>query len=219
MEKGKSLFKKIYQENEGKKFHKQGESISVICVGRFFGIPLAKLITKIPFKIHPNIITILSFGFAILAGYYFFQNLLILGSILYLINFILDCTDGTLARLTGLSSTFGSKLDFYTDRIGIIILYFGLWWSQYYQNKNALLGIILISAHYAIMIFGEKYIKNKKYRTVFPRVNSYYSSFEEGFGTFFIAPLLGMVTILLPILILLQLISYVVLYIKNKKSV
>jgi phosphatidylglycerophosphate synthase len=218
MRKKLTRIKKIYQEKEGENFIQKSESISIVLIGRFFGIPLARLITKIPFKIHPNIITIFSFIFAILAGYCFFQNLLIIGSILYLINFILDCTDGTLARLTGTTSKIGEKLDFYTDRIGIIGLYLGLWWSQYYQNNNWFIGAIIIITHYAIIFSGDKFVKNQKYKTIFPRVDTYYSPFEEGIGTFFIAPLLSIVTVLFPILVFLQALSYVILYFKNKES-
>jgi phosphatidylglycerophosphate synthase len=218
MEKKQSRIKNIYQEQEGEHFLKESESIGVVLIGRFFGIPLARLIAKIPFKIHPNIITIFSFIFAVLAGYCFFENLLILGAFLYLINFIFDCTDGTLARLTGTTSKIGAKLDFYTDRIGIVGLYFGLWWSQYYQNNNWLMGAIIIIAHYAIVFLGDKFVKNQGYKTVLPKVNSYYSPFEEGIGTFFVAPLLNIFTMLFPILVFLQLISYIILYLKNIKS-
>jgi phosphatidylglycerophosphate synthase len=213
-----SQIKKIYQEKEEENFLQKSESISVVLIGRFFGIPLARFITKIPFKIHPNIITIFSFICAILAGYCYFQNLLIIGSILYLINFILDCTDGTLARLTGTTSKIGEKLDFYTDRIGIIGLYLGLWWSQYYQNNNWLIGLLIIVTHYTIIFLGDKFVKNQKYKTIFPRVDTYYSPFEEGIGTFFIAPLLGIVTVLFPILVFLQALSYIILFFKITQS-
>lgn len=216
MEKLRSSLKNIYDEQEGEHFLKKSESISVVFIGRFFGIPIARAITKLPFKIHPNIITIFSFFFVILAGFCFFHNLLVFGAVFYLINFILDCTDGTLARLTGTTSEIGGKLDFYSDRIGIIGMYFGLWWSQYYQNNNWFLGAIIIIAHYTIILFGDKFVKNQKYKTVFPKVNSYYSSFEEGNGTFFIAPILGIFPILFPILVFLQFVSYFILFVREK---
>jgi phosphatidylglycerophosphate synthase len=214
----KSVIKTIYTERNDEDFIKKSESISVMYIGRLFGIPLARAIKKIPINIHPNIVTVFSFFFAIAAAYCFFQNLLIIGAVFYLINFVLDCTDGTLARLTNTTSKIGAKLDFYTDRIGIVGMYFGLWWSQYYQDNNYFLGAIIIISHYAITFLGDKSVKNQKYKTIFPRVNSYYSSFEEGIGTFFVAPLLGIVTVLFPILVFLQLISYFILYFKNRRS-
>lgn len=216
MGKLKLSIKNIYIEGAGEHFLKKSEQMSIVYIGRVFGIPLARAVSKLPFKIHPNIITIFSFFFALLAGFCFFHNLLVFGAVFYLINFILDCTDGPLARMTSTTSEFGGKLDFYTDRIGNLSMYFGLWWSQYYQNSNWLLGVGIIFAHYAIQSFGEKFIKNLTYKTIFPKVDSYYSSFEEGVGTFFIAPILGIFPILFPILVFLQFVSYFILFVREK---
>jgi len=216
MGKLKSSIKNVYSEKDGEDFIKDKESITVMYIGRGIGVPFAKAIKKLPFNIHPNVLTIFSFLFAILAAFCFFENWLIIGAVLYLINFVFDCTDGTLARLTNQSSNIGAKLDFYTDRIGIICLYFGLWWSQYYQNNNMYIGAIIIIVHYAIMFLGDKLVKNQTYKTILPKVNSYYSPFEEGMGTFFIAPLFGIVPILFPVLVVMQGISYVLLYLRNR---
>lgn len=216
MGKLKLSIESIYSEGEGEHFLNKSEQISLVYIGRIFGIPLARAISNLPFKIHPNIITIFSFLFALFAGFCFFHNLLIFGAVFYLINFILDCTDGILARLTGKTSKIGAKLDYYTDRVGNISMYFGLWWSQYYQNDNWLLGFSIIFAHYVIMLFGNKFIKKLTYKTIFPRVNSYYSSFEEGFGTFFLAPVLGIFPVLFPILVFLEFVSYSILFVKQK---
>jgi len=68
------------------------------------------------------------------------------------------------------------------------------------------------------MVFGYVFVGDFRYKTIFPRVFSYYSPFEEAFGTFFFAPLFNKVRLLFPILVALQFISYVILFIKKKEK-
>lgn len=217
MKKVKEIIKNIYTEGPNEDFIKKKDSWTVILLGGILSIPLVRLITKIKIKIHPNVITILTIPFALIAAISFAYGKLVLGAIFFFLNFTLDCTDGKLARLTNTTSQFGEKLDYYTDTVNNLAMYFGLWWSQYYLQGQWLLGGGIVFAHYAIMVFGYTFIKDITYKTIFPRVFSYYSPFEEAFGTFFFAPLFNVVRIAFPILVLLQFISYIILLIKKEK--
>ena len=129
----------------------------------------------------------------------------------------MDTVDGKLARLTKTSSKFGKRLDYYSDKVNILVMYFGLWWSQYYLQGQWLLGGILIGIHYLIM-FLAIFIKNRTYKTAYPRISSYYSDFEESGLTFFFGPLFGVVYILFPIAVALQGISHIILFIRQKEK-
>ena len=56
---------------------------------------------------------------------------LVTGVVLYHLGFILDCADGKVARLTGTGSVLGGWLDFFLDRIRVIICMVALTTGQY----------------------------------------------------------------------------------------
>ncbi len=222
MPKPKTNIKKTDSQKKNKNINKKREEWTVKLV-RIFGTPLAKGIALLPVKIHPNVITILSFPFAILAGFYFFNNQLIYGAIFFLISYILDTADGALARLTNTESRFGQRLDFYVDILGNIFMYFGLWYSQFYLYGQWLIGGGIIAAHYFVMVFGYIFIKNRTYKTIFPNISSYYSAADEGILTFFFIPIInyfqtGLIRYALPILVALQFVSYMILFLKQKEK-
>lgn len=216
MEKIKNNIKRIYSERKGEHFIKKSEPWSVTFVGRVLGIPLARVFVYLNIK--PNMITILTMPFAFFAGLAFFYNYLWLGASLYFISFILDCSDGVVARLTNTTSRYGERLDYYTDILNNIFMYFGLWYSQFYLQGMWFLGGAIIIFHYAVMAFGYIFLKKLTYRTIFPRVCSYYMHADEGFLTFGIAPLTGYFYIIFPILVTLQFISYTILFFKQKEK-
>jgi phosphatidylglycerophosphate synthase len=222
MVKPKSSVKKTHSKKEKKSINKKREEWAVKLV-RIFGTPLAKAIALLPIKIHPNFITILSFPFAILAGFYFFNNQLIYGAIFFFISYILDTADGALARLTNTESRFGQRLDFYIDIMGNIFMYFGLWYSQFYLYGQWLIGGVIIAAHYFVMAFGYIFVKNRTYKTIFPNISSYYSAADEGILTFFFVPIFtifnpNIFRFALPILVIIQFVSYLILSLKQKEK-
>lgn len=186
-------------------------------IGRIFGTPVARAISKLPFNVTPNTITILSLIPAILAGYYFFMNQLICGSLLFFVAYCLDCTDGELARITKQTTKFGGKLDFITDIARNVFMYFGLWYSQFYMIGAGLLGALIIFAHYFVMGAGYMLITDRTYKTKSPSVCTYYGAADEGFFTFTALPMLNIFAIGLPVLVGLQAISYGILFIRQKK--
>ena len=222
MSKTKSYNKELHLKRDKQYINKKREEWAVKFV-RLFGTPLAKGISLLPVKIHPNIITILSFPFAILAGFYFFNNQLIYGAIFFFISYILDTADGALARLTNTESRFGQRLDFYIDILGNIFMYFGLWYSQFYLYNQWLIGGAIIAAHYFVMAFGYIFIKNRTYKTIFPNISSYYSAADEGILTFFFIPIIsnfhtGLIRNAIPILVALQFVSYLILFLIQKEK-
>jgi len=218
MGKIKSHIKNVYTNREGENFIPEREDWTAIVFGRIIAIPIVRGLVKLPIKINPNFLTFLTTPFALIATYFFFNNLLLYGAIFYLISYIFDCLDGMYARLTNTSSEYGAKLDNYVDRINHLFMYFGLWHSQYYLNDQWLLGGAIIFIHYSAMLFGRIFIKNQTYKTVIPRVYSYYSTIDEGNFTFFVAPLLGIFRIMLPILVGLQIISFSILFLIQKEK-
>lgn len=212
----KSLFKKVYTEQPHEHFIKKEDSWTSIIFSDPFSIPIARLAARWK-RIHPNHFTIMTLPFALISAYFFFEGKLIYGAIFYWLNFIIDGVDGKLARLTNRFSERGLVLDYYIDRIKNIALFFSLWYSQYYLIDHWLLGGVIICAHYGLMVFEYLFIQKFTYKTIFPRVYSYYASLDEVFLIFFLATLLNMVFILLPLLIALQYLSYIIIYIKQKE--
>lgn len=209
--------KKIYTEQDDENFIPKRDCLVTIIWHNIIGIPIIRLMQKLQLKFHPNLITIFSLPFGLLAGYFFFINQLLYGAIFFAINMLIDSFDGKWARLTKQTSELGAKLDFHIDRIAKGSMYFGIWYSQFYLIGQWLLGTFFIGIHFVGEVFRVLFIKDTRYKTIIPHVYSYYSQFEEAYLTFFFAPLFGIVQILLPIAIILTWISYMILFIKQKE--
>ncbi len=184
-----------------------------IKIGRVFGTPLAKLLSKT--KVRPNTITALTVVFSILAFACFVKGLLWQGAVLFFINFVLDCTDGELARITDTVTEFGYKLDKYTDSFNTLILYFGLWYALFYTTGNWLLGGVCFLSHYLVILYGKLFVKKWEYGTRFRGISSYYHPLDENLLTFGALPLLGASVVFYPISVFLQLLSFVRLHLKS----
>lgn len=70
-----------------------------------------------------NILTILGFLLAILAGFFIVSNNLVLGGIFLLISSIFDMLDGAIARVSKTTSLFGAFLDSTLDRISEFLIF------------------------------------------------------------------------------------------------
>jgi len=210
----------IYTERPNEHFLKKEDCWVALIFAHPFSIPLIRLMQKLKLKIHPNVITIAALPLLLLTAYFFFDGKLMIGAFCYLGYFIVDGVDGKWARLTDKTSTLGERLDhYYLGPLGTLAMYFGLWYSQYYLQGEWLIGGSIIFAHYIIVVSILVFLQQPYYRTIFPMVRSYYSPDEEGFGTFFFAPLFNVVTILFPVLVMLQLISFIILLVRQKAGV
>ncbi len=92
---------------------------------------LSARVTKLALKKSwtPNQITVASLGIAGVASALFMTGnhlLLALGAILVQLSIIVDCSDGEVARYTGVSSQLGAWLDAATDRVKEYAIYAGL---------------------------------------------------------------------------------------------
>ena len=85
---------------------------------RPLGFPLVLLGKKL--KLSPNFFTTLSIISMLFSAYFFSQSSIYLAAILLFVKQILDCVDGSLARLTNQFSKFGGLYDFVGDVIGFI---------------------------------------------------------------------------------------------------
>jgi len=203
--------------NRSHKFIGNNHFLTTVLFILWISVPTVLLMKKLRLWLHPTAITLTSFAAILSAAYFFYEDRLVNGAILFLIFLVLDDVDGMWARLTERVSELGGKLDWYFCHIGTVAMYFGIWHSQYYLKDEAVTGVLLIVSRYIVALSLQVFLQSSGYKTIFPRVNSYYTSQEEKFGTFFIAPLLGIVNILLPILILIQLISFLVLFVRQKQ--
>lgn len=88
-------------------------------INKFFGYLFSPILTMFFKKLNvtPNSITILSGIVGIAASFNIVLNNYILASFFLIFHYLLDCTDGNLARLTNQSTDFGAKLDRFVDQI------------------------------------------------------------------------------------------------------
>ena len=86
--------------------------------------PMARLLAKT--KVTPNQITWAAFGVALLSFISFIFGWNIIGGLLVQLSSIVDGIDGSLARLKGMTSTFGGFLDSVLDRYADILIVLGL---------------------------------------------------------------------------------------------
>lgn len=100
-------------------------------------------------RVTPNQLTIAAFmlcvvgaGSFAVGGYWF----LVAGALLFEINYMLDCVDGTVAKLTGRCSQTGAFLDFLLDQWRIFFCLAGLVYGQY--RFHAGMPIVIAASYY-----------------------------------------------------------------------
>ncbi|WP_419935333.1 CDP-alcohol phosphatidyltransferase family protein [Candidatus Palauibacter sp.] len=77
-------------------------------------------------RVHPNIISLLGFLITCSSGYFFHEHHVSTAGFLILLGGAFDLFDGTVARRTGLASSFGAFYDSTLDRLSEIVVYLGL---------------------------------------------------------------------------------------------
>lgn len=106
--------------------------------------------------ITPTRLTVAAFLLGIAAAASFREataGWLVLGALLYHASFVVDCTDGKLARLRGTGSVVGSWLDFLLDRVRVIICTVALFGGQFLLTGNAAFLLIAIGVAF-LALFG-----------------------------------------------------------------
>jgi CDP-L-myo-inositol myo-inositolphosphotransferase len=93
-------------------------------INRRLSEPMARLLAKT--RVTPNQMSWVAFGIAVLSFTSFFLNQNIVGGLLAQLSSIVDGVDGSLARLKGITSTFGGFLDSILDRYADILILLGV---------------------------------------------------------------------------------------------
>ena len=115
-------------------------------VNRKMSEPMARLLAKT--KITPNQMTWAAFGIALLSFVSFILGYNIIAGLLVQLSSIVDGTDGSLARLKGMTSEFGGFLDSVLDRYADILIVLGLTlWSLSHETYSGiwLVGLLAIT--------------------------------------------------------------------------
>lgn len=86
--------------------------------------PITEALTR--WRVHPNILSATGFLITCASGYFFHQHHVRTAGALILLGGIFDVFDGTVARRTGLASSFGAFYDSTLDRLSEIVVYLGL---------------------------------------------------------------------------------------------
>ena len=89
-------------------------------------VRLLWLLTRTVRKMTPGQITALSFTAGMIGAVMFGRGELIVGGLLYELFFLLDCIDGKLSRIRGLSSYLGSFLDGFVGEVVYAFCIFGM---------------------------------------------------------------------------------------------
>lgn len=76
--------------------------------------------------VHPNVVTTLGFLITCASGFFFHEHHVRTAGFLILLGGSFDMLDGTVARRTGLGSTFGAFYDSTLDRFSEIVVYLGI---------------------------------------------------------------------------------------------
>jgi phosphatidylglycerophosphate synthase len=100
-------------------------------------------------RVTPNRISLVSFGFAVLAALAFLDERLILGAVLFELRFFTDCLDGKLARIRGTSSERGAFIDNTCDLIGTAACYAAVGYIAFDDTSLAGLGLLPAVLHVA----------------------------------------------------------------------
>ncbi len=77
-------------------------------------------------RVPPNVISTAGFVVTCSSGYFFHQHRVGTAGLLVLLGGVFDLFDGTVARRTGLASSFGAFYDSTLDRLSEIVVYLGL---------------------------------------------------------------------------------------------
>jgi CDP-diacylglycerol--glycerol-3-phosphate 3-phosphatidyltransferase len=119
-------------------------------IGRkFFVRPFVAMFLSL--NIHPNVITVSSLIFALIAFFFYKNGTFWAGAIFLFWCGIFDTFDGEIARRKNMISKLGSFLDSTVDRINEFIIYFGLY-VYYFDKSNYVQFWILIAIFGSMMV-------------------------------------------------------------------
>ncbi len=145
-------------------------------INRKMSEPMARLLAKT--QVTPNQMTWAAFGIALLSFVSFILGYNIIAGLLVQLSSIVDGIDGSLARLKGMTSEFGSFLDSVLDRYADILIVLGLTlWSSSHETSSgiwlagllAITGIICISYTRARISPNHRHLFDKGFKSLASR--------------------------------------------------
>ena len=145
-------------------------------INRKISEPMARLLART--RLTPNQMTWGAFGIALLSCISFILGQNIIGGLLVQLSSIVDGIDGSLARLKGMSSTFGGFLDSVLDRYADILIVLGLTlWSVSHESYPgiwlagflAIAGTICVSYTRARIAADQRHLFDKGLKSLASR--------------------------------------------------
>jgi len=121
---------------EYKKTTKKVSEVINSVLYRPLGFPLVLLGKKL--KLTPNFFTALSLISMLFSAYFFSQSMIYWAAVLLFVKQILDCVDGSLARLTNQFTRFGGLFDFLGDVIGFITVILCMAYAESSVENNSI---------------------------------------------------------------------------------
>ena len=97
-------------------------------------------------KVSATMLTLIGGVFALIAGYFLFKGLLVLGGVFILLNYLFDGIDGIVARATKTTSNVGFILDHTFDFVLRRIWYFALAYAGFISYDIVALAIFSLAA-------------------------------------------------------------------------
>ncbi len=121
-------------------------------------LPLGKALAKL--RLTPNMLTVMSALIALGSLYYlYFKKDLLIGFAIFLFAVFFDIFDGSLARATGMMSSFGKVLDHFTDRFVEFTFIIGLVLGEYIPGWLGTFVIFSMIAPSYVRARGEAELK------------------------------------------------------------
>jgi phosphatidylglycerophosphate synthase len=179
---------------------KETDAWSTVLFADPIGILLAKLLSHTP--IHPNVVTLVSMIPALACCYFFWRGdplSFLWGALLFHLSWILDCTDGKLAKMTGKQTEFGRKLDPIIDLLRKLFSLAALAWGTW-RALGLMWGILtgagvifhygvhLIAHHTPPRIRQTQIPQIPPEKRLFRRVGQLYTAYDEQFFILFLGP-------------------------------
>ena len=121
---------------EYKKTTKKVSEVINSVLYRPLGFPLVLLGKKL--KLTPNFFTALSLIAMLISAFFYSQSAIYWAAVLLFVKQILDCVDGSLARLTNQFTKFGGLFDFLGDVIGFIVVILCMAYAESSVENNSI---------------------------------------------------------------------------------
>jgi len=168
--------------------------------------PLVLFLTPIlaRWRVHPNVLTLLSLLLGLSSGLLFALGHWIWGAIAFQTTYIPDCLDGKVARLRQITSEFGAKLDNWADYVRKPSCFLGI--AVYFYSNDQLFFVVLTALTLFVHVVVHKlYVfldinhcdlefpnfHRKIFRRLMPRAVALYTFFEEQNLLFIVSPLVA----------------------------